>query len=212
MNTTKTKPDSFKETLTRIFESVEDKFRADAVARYVAMAQRQYEAFTKFAAGQEPERDRYYHDSMRVPEYVGNKKGCWQSGWAGIVAAHQNGEWFCDEAKAIKDANHQVDMVKLQFISKHVKKLENATKSHKGKPNHVSGELAHTVLVEGHLKVAYKNGDSFVLTLSMIVNHRYSRGCTSFYQFPSRFKDVMLKGKPVTGTKVSEKWMGEHFQ
>ncbi len=193
-----------------LFMQVEPQFRADTIERYKATAEGQFDAWVKLLAGEEPPRDRWYHDTTRCPQYVGHTGGSYSPTWSMLVAAQSRNEWYCNFKRAEKDANDSVDYAKEHFITKQTKKITNATKLRTDRPT-ISGTLRYRVLIEGTLTFTYPNGDRFNVVMSMIVNHRYERGYTSFYQFPARFTDVHLDGKPTTA-RMSEKWMSENFK
>jgi hypothetical protein len=60
------------------------------------------------------------------------------------------------------------------------------------------------------MTVIYKNGDFFHLGMKIITNYRYTRGFTSFYQFPATFNWGQVGGKKFG--RVSEAWMSESFK
>lgn len=195
--------------LTGLFVKVEPKFRSDTIARYVDVANTNFALWIATLTGPEPPRDQHYHDAVRCPDYVTWDGGIGSS-WQAKVEASKRGEFRADVAKATRDANASVDNAKLHFISKHTKKITNATTHRTDRPT-IAGTLRYRVVVQGTLTFTYKNGDSFEVVMSMIVNHRYTRGYTSFYQFPARFTNVKLAGEVVTA-RMSERWMAENFK
>jgi hypothetical protein len=200
----------FIDKLTAMFESVEPAFREETVKRYRAAAAAQLKYWLTLLEGPEPQRGRNYWEETSVPQYVVTTAGSYSPSWQSKVDLAKQGKWVADYVRAERDANNSVDDAKLHFIAKQSKKLANATKLHKGLPT-LTGSLKLNVVIEGHLLVSYKNGDGFRLEMSMIVNHRYQRGCTTFYQFPARFKDVCCKAELPKGN-ISEKWMSENFK
>lgn len=205
------KPEAaFSARLTGLFAQVEPQFRKDTVARYVAQATANYNSWMKRLAGPEPPRDCWYHDAVSSPQYV-TWDGGMTSTWEGKVEAAKRGEFRADIKRAEQDANDSVDYAKQHFISKQTKKLTNATKLRTDRPT-IAGKLRYKVLIEGTLRLEYPNGDRFEVVMSMIVNHRYERGCTTFYQFPARFCNVKLGGLLVMPARVSEKWMADNFK
>lgn len=190
--------------LTKMFEAVEPEFRASTIVRYRLEADRQFEMWKKLLEGPEP-RGRPYVSSY-PPEYVRPAKDAvWSSYWE----AKQKMTWEVNYEKAEQDANRAVTQAKEHFIAKQAKKLDNATESRKGKTAKMEGVLTYNVMIEGHITVKFSGGDNFTLVLSMIVNHRYTTGYKSFYQFPARFTKI-TKGKDTHATK-SEAWMKENF-
>lgn len=195
--------------LTGLFAQVEPKFRLDTIARYVARAEGNFKSWMELLAGPEPPRDRFYWDATSCPQYV-TWDGGMSGAWADKVAAAGRGEYRADIKRATQDAIDSVRYAREHFISKQTKKITNATTLRPERPS-IAGTLKYNVLIEGILTFLYKNGDRFDVVMSMIVNHRYTRGYTSFYQFPARFTNVTLGGQPVTA-RLSEKWMSENFK
>lgn len=201
--------DAYIAKLTEMFEKVEPEFRAAMIQKYKSAAAAQLTHWLTLLEGPEPQRGRWYFEQTSVPTYVKCLASTYSPHWQSKVDLAKNGQWVANYELAERDANRSVDQAKSHFINKQSKKLANATKLHKGKPT-LTGILKLNLVIEGHLLVSYKNGDGFRLDMSMIVNHRYQRGCTTFYQFPARFKDVSMKDElPKT---ISEKWMSEHFK
>lgn len=195
--------------LRGLFLQVEPQFRRDTVARYVDLANRQFTSWLELLEGPEPPRDRHYHESVACPQYV-TWDGGMGSSWEAKVAAAKRGEYRANIQRATSDANASVDYAKEHFISKQTKKITNATTHRTDHPS-IAGKLRYKVVIEGTLTFQYKNGDSFQVVMSMIVNHRYTRGYTSFYQFPARFTNVNMAGTLVTD-RMSERWMAENFK
>lgn len=197
--------------LTGLFVQVEPLFRADTIARYKIQAESQFKGWVTMLEGEKPKETRTMFGSiLSPPDYVKNTKGSYSIAWDMLVASHKRGEWSCDLVKAERDANASVDYAKEHFITKQTKKIANATKLRTDRPT-IDGMLRYNVLIEGTLTFKYPNNDCFALTMSMIVNHRYSRGYKSFYQFPARFGNVYIAGKRADG-RISEKWMSENFK
>jgi hypothetical protein len=192
--------------LTEMFEQVEPEFRLMMIQKYKSAAAAQLTHWLTLLDGPEPNRGRFYWEQTSVPQYVKCLASSYSPQWQSKVDLAKKGQWAADYVRAEQDANRSVDEAKSHFINKQSKKLTNATKLHKGKPA-LTGSLKLNVVIEGHLLVSYKNGDGFRLDMSMIVNHR---ACTTFYQFPSRFKDVCCKTPLVKS--ISEKWMSENFR
>lgn len=208
------KPETrFSARLTGLFLQVEQQFRDDTVARYKLVAESEWKSWEKLLTGPEPEKKRTFGfgSVLDPPKYVRCKAGSYSPNWDMLVASFNRGDWEKNEAAAIRDANDSVDYAKQHFISKQSKKLANATKLRTDRPT-IAGKLIYKVLIEGSLTLKYPNGDSFLIVMSMIVNHRYTRGYTSFYQFPARFCNVKMAGEFVKPARVSEKWMSEHFK
>jgi hypothetical protein len=195
--------------LTALFALVEPKFREATINRYLLTARSQFAGYKELLAGEEPPRDRWYHDVVSTPQYV-SWTGGMSTTWEARVKAMADGVFFCNEKKATEDAIASVRYAREHFISKQTKKLTNATQLRTDRPT-IEGTLKYNVLIEGSMSFKYKNGDSFALTMSMIVNHRFERGYTSFYQFPARFGNVYIGGKRAEG-RISEKWMSENFK
>jgi hypothetical protein len=203
--------DTFENALTTMFAQAEPAFREFTVKRYMARATEQFEQWSKLLSGEEPPKDRRYHDRLHRPDYVGVHGGTYSLYWDGMVANFKAGKFYCNIDRAVKDANDAVDCAKTHFVSKQSKKLKNATKLRTDSPS-LEGHLHFNgLIVTGTLKVTFPNGDWFTIELDMIVNHRYSRGHKSFYQFPARFKECEIAGQRQK-VRLSEKWMSEHFK
>lgn len=201
--------EAFVSKLTTMFEVVEPDFRAETIKRYKSAAAAQLTYWLTLLEGPEPKHGPGYWEQTSVPHYVNCLSSSYSPNWQNKVELAKQGKWATDYNKAEREANDSVDDAKRHFINKQSKKLANATKLHRGKPA-LTGSLKLNVVIEGHLLVSYKNGDGFRLEMSMIVNHRYERGCTTFYQFPARFKDVICKA-PLP-KNVSESWLSENFK
>lgn len=195
--------------LTNLFGKVEPQFRLDTIARYVERANNNFALWIATLTGPEPPRDRHYHDAVRCPQYV-TWTGGMGSSWAAKVEASKRGEFRADIKLATTDAIASVTYAREHFIAKQSKKILNATTHREDRPT-IAGTLKYKVLIEGTLSFDYPNGDHFDIVMSMIVNHRYTRGYTSFYQFPARFTNVKLAGEVVTA-RLSELWMAENFK
>lgn len=218
----------FKNKLTNLFEKVEPQFREETVARYKAWAQSSYESWKTRVLGDEPQppegpkysrqRSEFDHDkrqTMRLPEYtmpiseeVEPIDFYADDAWAKLREQIAKGLYTVNFKKAERDANFEVDGAKLHFIKKQTAKLDNACQHVKHLI--VSGELSCNKVVTGFMLVK-AGDDQFTLTMNMIVNHRYGRGYTSFYQFPARFTNVILGGEKQKGS-ISEAWMAENFK
>lgn len=201
---------SYSKRLTKLFEQVEPQFRADTVARYVGTAKGNLEAWLNLLKGPEPPRViGTFRRSWEVPNYVDHKDGVYPLFWLKLQEEAKAGKWTANVARAARDANNSVDYAKHHFISKQSRKLENATKLCEDRPS-ISGKLVYNVLIEGTLRIKFSNGSRFDIVMSMIVNHRYERGFTQFYQFPARFTNVVVNESMPTA-RTSEKWMSENF-
>jgi hypothetical protein len=204
------KPNVFTAKLTELFESVEPQFRAATIERYRRHAELTHRSWLERMAKPKPADLRLAREALRLPEYTKSTKGSWNPTWEVMVQDIAAGLFIIDYARAEQDANRSVSSAKEHFIAKQSKKLANATKRRKGTPK-LRGELKCDSVVTGHLMVLYNAQDHFILTMNMIVNHRYQRGYTSFYQFPARFTNVHIDGVLQTGSRISEFWMGENF-
>lgn len=210
--------DKFTKKLTSLFESVEDKFREETIARYKRIAVAQYEHWVDTLRGEEPE-NRGIHgrmaknDAMARPQYVRcleTKPNYMPKTWLSLREEINKGLYEVDFAKAEKDANDSVTYAKQHFIAKQSNKIANACQSRPDSEiKELVGTLACNGVVTGLLTVHCLGGDKFTIHMNMIVNHRFERGFTSFYQYPARFCDVYLRG--ATFKKASEKWMMENF-
>lgn len=205
---------NFETKLTEMFSVVEPAFRKATLLRYREAADRQLAGWLRLLEGDEPPRNMYYNIVTSQPQYVRRLKSSdsyeHPNAWELKQTIAKTGGYRADYEKAKKDANALVDQAKQHFISKQTKKLTTATKLRTDTPK-LGGTLSFNgVVVTGHLLVTY--GDSlFRLDMSMIYNHRYERGYTEFYQFPARFKTVVIAGERATG-RISEKWMSENFR
>ena len=208
--------------LKDLFESVEAKFREARVELYVSRANSELETWRKKLSGEiaRPEKEsssfgRSYRDHFEYKgEYVQfpsweDCKAIESRVWDGKVK--QSDLYYADVERAKADANREVDSAKANFVSKMSGKLDSAF----GKRNDlaaIDGKLAYdSGAITGHLRCDFANGDSFVVTMSIIINYRYNgyRGANGFYQFPARFKSVRVGN--VKKNAASEKWMKENF-
>lgn len=215
----------FQKKLTRMFEQVEAQFRAETVERYERHAGLQVSAWMLRLGTDEPmwtpeshKSEREFNwdkaDSIKPPQYAKRVKDIdtsvdYRITWEQMRDRINAGVYDVDLKQAAKDANDSVDAAKANFIAKQSKKLENATVLRTDFRS-MKGSLKCNGVVTGYLHVFFKNGDKFSIHMNMIVNYRYSRGYTSFHQFPARFYDVVLGGEPVK--KVSEQWLKDNYR
>ncbi len=212
----------FTAKLTKLFEAVEPKFREETIGRYKAIALGQYEGWKTIMEGEEPKGDTWYARqdraaAMACPQYVKPLRDLHAERhymiptWEQVRGYLRDGAYEVDFQKAESDAIHSVCSAKHHFISKQSKKLENACKLRDLRTlTKLEGSLSCNGVVTGFLTVRFSGGDQFTLNMSMIVNHRYERGYTSFYQYPARFGAVVIGDWHPTD-RISEKWMAENF-
>ena len=159
----------FADKLTRMFEQIEDQFMAEMIAQYRRNATLQLEEWLKLLDGPEPvgrERSR-----IRVPEFVTTTTAEYSLWWPDLQMKRREGKFVANYELAEREARAAVESAKVHFVTKQGRKLENATKNHAGIPQ-IGGSLRFHSTITGFLEVAYPGGDEFVLTMSIIVNHR----------------------------------------
>jgi hypothetical protein len=224
MSTTRIK--TFESILKAMFEQIEPAFKERMIADFRGLAERQgkfWETKKTEAWPDESKLNWRAKDELRrkaLPgQYVKLKKD--HNNDSVLLNLRDNAQWWehikllshtIDYALAEKNALDVVASAKSHFIVKQSRKLDNACAKHpKAKPA-VGGSLTLSNPITGLISVKLKEGLSFALNMSIIVNCRYNnrKGSTTYFnQFPSRFSDVIKDGQPVKSP--SEAWMAENF-
>ena len=200
---------TFADKLTQMFEQIEPEFRATTLENYKNRATNDLESWLKLLDGPQPVGREGLR--LRMPQYVTTTGGSYSLHWPRLQEDRRRGLFVADYVSAERDATRAVDFAKQHFVGKQTKKLTNATKNHAGQPK-IGGYLKFdSGIITGALVVKYDNGDEFVVSMSIITNHRYEKQYTSFHQFPARFGGVKLKGEAVKG-RISEIWMETNFK
>ena len=203
---------NFTKILTDMFETVEPAFRANQVNQYRALAIGQckfwIEAILALEGLEQAECYRQFHRLGHL-EFVRFTTPTLTHSPAAYIQAAKAGVFAPAYEKSERAANDTVDYAKCHFIGKQTKKLSNATKNCTAEPE-VESSLSFNGVVTGFLRLIYPDA-GFTVMMSIITNYRHERGFTSFHQFPARFTNATMHGKPVTA-RLSEAWMSENFR
>jgi len=215
---------TFESILKAMFEQIEPAFKERMIADFRGLAERQGKFWETKKTEPWPDESKLNwraKDELRrkaLPgQYVKLKKDPEDFRTSG----QDNAQWWeqitklthtIDYALAEKNALDVVASAKSHFIIKQSKKLDNACAKHPRAKPAVGGSLTLSNPITGLISVKLKEGLSFALSMSIIVNCRYnhSKGSTTYFnQFPSRFSDVVKDGVAVKSP--SEAWMKENF-
>lgn len=214
----KVTPTVVREKLVAMFAEVEPDFRAEARARYKRQAEAEHrtwiERLTTSKDGQYKDR-LGYKNTYRPGQYVRyNPKDKYDHGPQGYgsygwkVKQAVKDRYVPDYVRAQREADRDVDSAKATFLHRQGKKIAAALEGRDDLKEAV-GMLRLEGTVTGGITVRMENGDQFTLNTQIIINCRLNPQYVSFYQFPSRFSNIVKDGVRTTMRSVA--WMKENF-